>query len=150
MNQKLATSEKYSLTIKEAADYFGIGIKRMRRLAEDHLGTFSAYNGNRYLIIRADFEQYLKKSPIMQKPKEEGDELKRVMLEDKSIFNTEEAILFYDLSRRKFKKLLMGDEELPFIALFRKRKIIIRSEFEEYMKKNPEIMEDLKNGKRIS
>lgn len=150
MNQKLATSEKYSLTIKEAADYFGIGIKRMRRLAEDHLGTFSAYNGNRYLIIRADFEQYLKKSPIMQKPKEEGDELKRVMLEDKSIFNTEEAILFYDLSRRKFKKLLEGDEELPFIALFRKRKIIIRSEFEEYMEKNPEIMEDLKNGKRIS
>ena len=123
----------------------------MRRLAEDHLGTFSAYNGNRYLIIRADFEQYLKKSPIMQKPKEEGDELKRVMLEDKSIFNTEEAILFYDLSRRKFKKLLEGDEELPFIALFRKRKIIIRSEFEEYMEKNPEIMEDLKNGKaRIS
>jgi excisionase family DNA binding protein len=148
--QKIPLNEKYSLTIKEAAEYFGIGIKRMRRLAEDHLGTFSAYNGNRYLIIRADFEQYLKKSPIMQKPKEEGDELKRVMLEDKSIFNTEEAILFYDLSRRKFKKLLEGDEELPFIALFRKRKIIIRSEFEEYMKKNPEIMEDLKNGKRIS
>lgn len=150
MNQKLATSEKYSLTIKEAAEYFGIGVKRMRRLAEDHIGVFSVYNGNRYLIIRADFEQYLKKSPIMQKPKEEGDELKRVMLEDKSIFNTEEAILFYDLSRRKFKKLLEGDEELPFIALFRKRKIIIRSEFEEYMEKNPEIMEDLKNGKRIS
>ena len=150
MNQKLPISEKYSLTVREAADYFGIGTKKMRRLAEDHLGTFSAYNGNRYLISRADFEQYLKKSPIMQKPKEEGDELKRVMLEDKSIFNTEEAILFYDLSRRKFKKLLEGDEELPFIALFRKRKIIIRSEFEEYMEKNPEIMEDLKNGKRIS
>ena len=144
MNQKIPTSEKYSLTIKEAAEYFGIGVKRMRRLAEDHLGTFSAYNGNRYLIIRTDFEQYLKKSPMMQKPKEEGDDLKRVMLEDKSIFNTEEAILFYDLSRRKFKKLLEGDEELPFIALFRKRKIIIRSEFEEYMEKNPEIMEDLK------
>ena len=150
MNQKLPISEKYSLTVREATEYFGIGIKRMRRLAEDHIGVFSVYNGNRYLIIRADFEQYLKKSPIMQKPKEEGDELKRVMLEDKSIFNTEEAILFYDLSRRKFKKLLEGDEELPFIALFRKRKIIIRSEFEEYMEKNPEIMEDLKNGKRIS
>ena len=74
MNQKLATSEKYSLTIKEAADYFGIGIKRMRRLAEDHLGTFSAYNGNRYLIIRAEFEAYLKKTPIM--PSTKGEELK--------------------------------------------------------------------------
>ena len=93
MNQKLATSEKYSLTIKEAADYFGIGIKRMRRLAEDHLGTFSAYNGNRYLIIRAEFEAYLKKTPIM--PGTKGEELKRAQLEDKSIFNPEEAIVFY-------------------------------------------------------
>ena len=148
MNQKLPISEKYSLTVREAAEYFGIGVKRMRRLAEDHIGAFSVYNGNRYLIIRAEFEAYLKKTPIM--PGTKGEELKRAQLEDKSIFNPEEAIVFYDLSRRKFKKLLEGDEELPFIALFRKRKIIIRSEFEEYMEKNPEIMEDLKNGKRIS
>ena len=134
MNQKLATSEKYSLTIKEAADYFGIGIKRMRRLAEDHLGTFSAY---------------LKKTPIM--PSTKGEELKRAQLEDKSIFNPEEAIVFYDLSRRKFKKLLEGEEELPFVAFFKTRKIIIRDEFEDYMEDHPEIMEELKNGKaRVS
>ena len=145
MNQKLATSEKYSLTIKEAADYFGIGTKKMRRLAEDHLGTFSAYNGNRYLIIRAEFEAYLKKNPIM--PGTKGEELKRAQLEDKSIFNPEEAIVFYDLSRRKFKKLLEGEEELPFVAFFKTRKIIIRDEFEEYMEDHPEIMEDLRNGK---
>ena len=42
MNQKLATSEKYSLTIKEAADYFGIGIKRMRRLAHSQPTTATA------------------------------------------------------------------------------------------------------------
>ena len=148
MNRKLATSEKYSLTIKEAAEYFGIGTKKMRRLAEDHLGTFSAYNGNRYLIIRAEFEAYLKKSPIIQKPQEEGEELKRAQLEDKSIFNPEEAIVFYDLSRRKFKKLLESEEELPFVAFFKTRKIIIRDEFEEYMEDHPEIMEDLKNGKK--
>lgn len=147
MNQKLPISEKYSLTVKEAADYFGIGQKKMRRMAEDHIGTFSFYNGNRYQIIRTEFEQYLKKSPIMQKPQEEGDELKRAILEEKSIFNPEEAIAFYDLSRRKFKQLLEGDEELPFVAFFRKRRIIIRSEFEEYMEKYPEIMEGLKNGK---
>ena len=148
MNRKLATSEKYSLTIKEAAEYFGIGTKKMRRLAEDHLGTFSAYNGNRYLIIRTEFEVYLKKSPIIQKPQEEGEELKRAQLEDKSIFNPEEAIVFYDLSRRKFKKLLESEEELPFVAFFKTRKIIIRDEFEEYMEDHPEIMEDLKNGKK--
>ena len=50
-----------------------------------------------------------------------------------------------------FKKLLEGEEELPFVAFFKKRKIIIRDEFEEYMEDHPEIMEDLKNGKaRVS
>ncbi len=117
--KKIPVGGKYSLSIKEAADYFSIGTKKMRRLAEDHLGTFSAYNGNRYLIIRAEFEAYLKKSPIMQKPQEEGEELKRAQLEDKSIFNPEEAIAFYDLSRRRFKKLLEGEEELPFVAYFK-------------------------------
>ena len=29
-------SEKYTLTIKEAASYFNIGVKKMRRLAEEH------------------------------------------------------------------------------------------------------------------
>ena len=45
-------TEKYTLSIKEAAAYFGIGIKKMRRLAEDHTDTFAVLRGNRYLIIR--------------------------------------------------------------------------------------------------
>lgn len=51
--------EKYMLTIKEAAAYFNIGIKKMRRLAEDNLGSFAVYSGNRYLIIRSKFEIFL-------------------------------------------------------------------------------------------
>ena len=51
--------EKYMLTIKEAAAYFDIGIKKMRRLAEDNLGSFAVYSGNRYLIIRSKFETFL-------------------------------------------------------------------------------------------
>ena len=38
-NKTLPVSEKYMLTIKEAAAYFNIGIKRLRRIAEDNLGT---------------------------------------------------------------------------------------------------------------
>ena len=38
-NEMLPVSEKYMLTIKEAAAYFNIGIKKMRRIAEDNLGT---------------------------------------------------------------------------------------------------------------
>lgn len=52
-------SEKYLLTIKEAGDYFNIGVKKMRRLAEDNIGGFSIYSGNRYLVIRQKFEEYI-------------------------------------------------------------------------------------------
>ena len=58
----LTIGEKYLLTIKEASVYFNIGIKKMRRLAEDNLGVFSVYSGNRYLIIRPKFEEYICKT----------------------------------------------------------------------------------------
>ena len=60
--KKVPLSEKYSLTIKEAADYFSIGVKKMRRLAEDNLGDFAVYNGNRYLVLREKFEDYLQRA----------------------------------------------------------------------------------------
>lgn len=52
-------NEKYTLTIKEAAAYFNIGVKKMRRLAEEHTSSFSIYSGNRYLIIRTKLEEFL-------------------------------------------------------------------------------------------
>ena len=52
-------NEKYTLTIKESASYFNIGVKKMRRLAEEHTSSFSIYSGNRYLIIRTKFEEFL-------------------------------------------------------------------------------------------
>lgn len=55
-------SQKYMLTMREAAEYFNIGVKKMRRLAEDNLGRFAVYNGNRYLIIRTKFEKFLEDS----------------------------------------------------------------------------------------
>ena len=56
---ELSLSEKYALSIKEAAVYFNIGIKKMRRLAEENIGDFALISGNRYLIIRTKFEEYL-------------------------------------------------------------------------------------------
>ena len=52
-------SEKFALTISEASEYFSIGLKAMRRLAEDHTDSFAVWNGNRFLIIRTRFEEYL-------------------------------------------------------------------------------------------
>ena len=41
-NEELvAIPEKYMLTIREAASYFNIGIKNMRRLCESNEGKFS-------------------------------------------------------------------------------------------------------------
>ena len=51
--------EKYMLTIREASIYFNIGVKKIRRLAEDNIGVFSIYSGNRYLIIRPKLEEHL-------------------------------------------------------------------------------------------
>ena len=61
-NISVPIHEKYLLTIREASEYFNLGIKRLRRLAEDNTGTFSIYNGNRYMIIRPKFEEYLAES----------------------------------------------------------------------------------------
>ena len=61
-NTKLSINEKYALSINEAAQYFSIGIKKMRRLAEGNLGDFAVYSGNRYLVIRSKFEEYLQKT----------------------------------------------------------------------------------------
>lgn len=58
-NTLVPVSEKYTLTIKEAAAYFNIGIKKLRRIAEDNLGTVTVYCGNRFLIIRPKFEEFI-------------------------------------------------------------------------------------------
>ena len=56
---KMPFNEKYTLSLKEASAYFGIGAKKMRRLAEENMGLFSVFCGNKYLIIRTKFEEYL-------------------------------------------------------------------------------------------
>ena len=55
----IPVGEKYMLSIREAACYFNIGVKKMRSLAEENMGRFSVFSGNRYLINRTKFEQFL-------------------------------------------------------------------------------------------
>ena len=53
-------SEKYTLTIREAAEYFHIGEKRLRQLVEENPGAeFMIMNGNRVMIKRKLFEKYI-------------------------------------------------------------------------------------------
>ncbi|GFI15460.1 hypothetical protein IMSAGC009_00619 [Lachnospiraceae bacterium] len=58
-NKQESLKDKYMLTVKEAAFYFNIGTKKMRRIAEDNLGSIAVYSGNRFLIIRPKFEDFI-------------------------------------------------------------------------------------------
>ena len=52
--------EKYLLAIEEGAQYFGIGENKLRRIAEENEDSdYILSNGNRRLIKRKRFEQYL-------------------------------------------------------------------------------------------
>lgn len=59
MKERMPAKEKYMLTVQEASEYFNIGLKQMRRIAENHQDTFSIFQGNRYLIIRTKCEEYI-------------------------------------------------------------------------------------------
>ena len=56
---EMPIQEKYMLSLKEAGVYFNIGIKKMRRMAELNEGGFALFNGNRWIICRPKFEEYL-------------------------------------------------------------------------------------------
>lgn len=52
--------EKYMLTIEEAAIYFRIGEKKLRRIAEENRDSkWVIMNGNRLQIIRTGLERFL-------------------------------------------------------------------------------------------
>ena len=51
---------KYAMNIKEASEYFGIGEKKLRQIITENLDMgFTIQNGNKYIIKRRLFEQYL-------------------------------------------------------------------------------------------
>ncbi len=51
---------RYTLTIEEAAGYYHIGESKLRSIVDMHPnGNFYVMNGNRVLIKREKFEEYL-------------------------------------------------------------------------------------------
>ena len=54
--------EKLTLTIEEAAEYSGIGIHKIRQLTDKNGCDFVLWNGNRRLIKRKKFDDYIDKS----------------------------------------------------------------------------------------
>ena len=51
---------RYILTIVEAAEYYHIGEKKLRRLVDEHpKADFIIMNGNRVLLKKKQFEKFL-------------------------------------------------------------------------------------------
>ena len=55
---KVPINQKYMLTITEAAEYFGMGVKVLRKFAADHQEVSIRY-GKRWRILREKMEDYL-------------------------------------------------------------------------------------------
>lgn len=59
-NSRVPIWNKYALTVKEAAEYFNIGEKKLRKLVDDYGDTgFAVWNGTKVLIKRRSFEKFL-------------------------------------------------------------------------------------------
>ena len=54
--------EKNTLTLEEAAAYFGIGINKLRDMSNDENCPFVLWNGSKRLIKRKALEKYLESS----------------------------------------------------------------------------------------
>lgn len=62
-SQKLPLNQRFTLTLKEASQYFHIGEKKLRKMAAEDPGAgFLLHNGRKVLIIREDFEQFLRQT----------------------------------------------------------------------------------------
>lgn len=65
MNNKsiIHPQDKYLLPIEEAAQYFGIGEKKLRKIITENLDSgLVIQNGVKYLIKRRQFEAFLDKT----------------------------------------------------------------------------------------
>ena len=68
-------------------------------------------------------------------------------LREKDILNPEEAICYWNFSRTRFYKFLKQTDGGDFLAFYKERILIIRVAFEQYLFRNPEVKEELTNGK---
>jgi len=58
--------EKYMLTLREAAEYFHIGEKKLRQIVEENMDAdFLLTSGNRIMIKRKLFEEFLDSSSVI-------------------------------------------------------------------------------------
>ena len=62
----IPTWERYTLSVEEAAEYFRIGVNKLRKIINDNQDAdFILWNGNRPQIKRRIFEGYIDKLNVI-------------------------------------------------------------------------------------
>lgn len=65
-NDVIPVWKRYVLTIAEATSYYHIGENKFRKIADEHPhADFIIMNGNRLLIKRQKFEEFLDKTTVV-------------------------------------------------------------------------------------
>ena len=59
MKYEVPIWEKYTLTLDEAAAYFGIGVNKLREMSDEPNCQFVIFNGSKRLIKRQKLEENL-------------------------------------------------------------------------------------------
>lgn len=59
MKTKVPPWEKFALTLEEAAAYYGIGVNKIREITNDEECKFVLWIGNKRLIKRKLFSEFL-------------------------------------------------------------------------------------------
>ena len=59
VKERLSICDKACLTLEEAAEYFNIGINKLREMTNDKNCPYVIWNGTKRLIKRRKFEAYL-------------------------------------------------------------------------------------------
>ncbi len=59
MKETVKIAEKPLLTVEEAAEYFNIGVNKIRSMTNDEDCPYVLWSGNRRLIKRIAFEEFL-------------------------------------------------------------------------------------------
>lgn len=59
MKGSIPISEKYLLTLEEAAQYTGLGMQKLRNISNDDDCNFVLWNGTKRMFKRVKLEEYL-------------------------------------------------------------------------------------------
>lgn len=63
--ENINIQNKILLTVKEASDYTGIGINKIRELGRNPLNNISLHVGKKMMIKRANLEEYLMNQTVI-------------------------------------------------------------------------------------